>query len=451
MARQGAVATGRYRMSREGQSSARGLQGMYILQENAGCQIYRPTWQGTRTIFRPFPGRNPENTAEWDPFRLSDEDRDFGDWIRRYDMAFSFGVPGITFVLKNPCDKALDDQQNPVWMLFRALTQAVKAGQGEQSWNPLIFGATGRAAPINAPKDGYIMQGILMEHKSQPQNPPKGCMMEHQPIVLLMSQSAGASLIDKLSEKDAEGNWVYNDLTDLDAGGFIQFHQAGTQTQYQQGGNAGGRQMGTNAVGGGPADSNRYEVEIRENYNGISPTFENVQEIAQAHVKPWDDIIRIPSTEEQVRMLCGAGIPASAIIYALGDVYGDFIPQHVYDQAKAQSSRTSVPFESTEAAPAASPMGPATPSPQQDPSLPATQEQPSQPVAAQPATPAEAPAATPMTGAPMTGAPMTGAPAAAAPAQGFDPPPTHADADRSKATTDALEKARQRAAGAATT
>jgi len=427
---------------------------MYILQENAGCQIYRPTWQGTRTIFRPFPGRDPTNPTAWDPFRLSDEDRDWGDWIRRYDMAFSFGVPGITFILKDPLDKTGDDQQNPVWMLYRSIQQAVKSGQGNPAWNPLIFGATGRAAPINAPKDGYIMQGILMEHKSAPQNPPRGCLLEHQPVVLLMSQSAGQAMLDTLSEQTAEGGWLHPDVVNLDGGRFIQFNQAGTQ--YQSAAAGAGAQMGASmtvgASSGSQVDNKRYETSVLELYNGISPTFVGIHEVAQAHVKPWDEIVRIPTIEDQVRMLCGAGIPATAIVYALGDVYQEFIPQHIFDQARAQSTSTTVPFQSTQAsnpmagggdaAAGGRPMGAPSTATQQDPGMPSVH-------AAQSVgqTPAQA-AGWPMTAAVDTEAPADGAPATTPEAQGFDPQPTHANAERSQSTMDALQRARDRARAA---
>jgi hypothetical protein len=427
---------------------------MYILKENAGCQIYRPTWNGTRTIFRPFPGRDPENPEAWDPFRLSDEDGDWGDWIRRYDMAFSFGNPGITFILKNPLDKTIDDQQNPVWMLHRSITQAVKSGQGHPSWNPLIFGAAGRGAPLSAPKDGYIMQGILMEHKSQPQNPPRGCMMEHQPMVLLMSQSAGAALLDKLGEKNQEGGWLFPDVTNLDAGMFVQFHQAGTQYNAAAGQPA--QQMGANMTiggGGGVADNNRYEVEVLSQYNGISPTYTGVHEVAQAHVKPWDEIVRIPSIEDQVKMLCGAGIPATAIVYALGDVYQEFIPQHIFDQARAQQTTTTVPFQSVNnpmagggqdnpmGAPRGNPMGSPQTSTQADPGMPPVDQTPpaeeTQPVGNTQAAPA---------GSPMAAEQPPARPSAEE--QGFDPQPTHADPRRSVSTQEALKAARERAAAA---
>jgi len=458
MVREGAVA-GRYRMKNEGQPSGRGLQGMYVLNEGAGCQVYRPTWQGTRTVFRPFPARDPENASAWDPFRLSDEDRDFGDWIRRYDVAFSFGNPGITFIIKDPRDRTSDDQQNPVWMLYRSIQQAVKSGQGLPAWNPLIFGATGRAAPINAPKDGYVMQGILMEHKSNPQTPPRGCKLEDQPVIMLMSQSAGGALLDTLSERKEDGTWKHGDVIDLDAGGFIQFHQIGSQRPADATGQpAGGTNMTLGGGAGGVADNNRYEAWILDQCNGIAPSFPGIHALAEAHVKSWDEIIRMPSTEEQVRMLCSAGIPASAIVYALGDAYSEFIPQHVFDQARGQQQSTTVPFAGADpdnpmGAPAgdanpmaagnppAAPAGPTGSTP--DPSMPPVQSAP--PASSPPPASAAPPGESPMTAAPAQSPPTAGTPAGAvAEAAGYDSQPTHADSGRSRGTMEALQNARRR-------
>ena len=110
---------GRYSFRDHGQSSRGGLTGVYILKENAGCMIYRPSWNRTPTISRVFPGRNPENPAELDPFRLSNELRDYGDWIRRYDAIVGLGTPGSTFIIRDPREDDIDVQQNPCWMLFR--------------------------------------------------------------------------------------------------------------------------------------------------------------------------------------------------------------------------------------------------------------------------------------------------------------------------------------------
>lgn len=439
MPRQGATTRG-YRMANQGQPTQRqGLKGMYILQDNSGCQVYKPTWGGTRTIFRPFPARNPENPQEWDLCRLSDEEGDWGDWVRRYDIAFSFGTNGYTFILKDPMQDSIDDQQNPAWMLYRAIDQAVKSGQGQPSWNPLIFGGAGRPAALSAPKDGYVMQGILMEHRSNPKDPPLGCTMDHSPIVMLMSQSAGAAMLERLGEKNSDGSWVYPDATSLDGGLFLQFHQAGTQRAA----GAAPQTMGAASVGRGGVERNRYEVLVLDNYNGIAPQAIDPR-VVEAHVRNWDDIIRVPTIEEQVRLICNCGIPADAITYALGDVYGQFIPQAIWEQARGQQTHTSAPAaempapgmmggEPTHPMQPTGVMGASAPTQTAPPAGMPAETAPLAPVADTPAAPAasETPPATPEASLPAE--------------QGFDPQPTHAEPGRAQSTMDALERARERA------
>ena len=59
-------------------------------------------------------------------------------------------------------------------------------------------------------------------------NPPLSVYPEHQTCVLMMSQSAGRAMLDELDKKDENGNYIYQDIVDLDAGMFIDLHQAGT-------------------------------------------------------------------------------------------------------------------------------------------------------------------------------------------------------------------------------
>ena len=216
-------------------------------------------------------------------------------------------------------------------------------------------------------------------------------------------------------------------------------------------------EAGFNEVAGGGdiGAKNSYEVGFNPMYNGIAPSFPDIQELAAAHTKPWDEIIRVPTIEDQVKMLCGC-IPASAITYALGDVYRDMIPQHIWDQSRAQTQTNSTPFANAQAsAPAA-----ANPMAQSQPANPMGQA-PANPVAYEPpAAPpqAAAPAANPMAAPPQAAPPAepvqtTVAPpqaaAPAAPPQEFDPQPTTAEPSRAADTMGAIERARQRVAKAA--
>jgi hypothetical protein len=255
---------------------------------------------------------------------------------------------------------------------------------------------------------------------------------------MLLSQSAGNALLTKLEERNPDGSFRYANLVDLDTGLYIQFHQAGTQRAV-----AGPRTMSMTGGGGRAADNMKYEVEILEDYNGILPTFDGIHELVAAHVRAWDDIIRIPTYEEQVGLLCNAGLPESAIVYALGDVYGEIIPQHVHEKARAQMGgggpvvgavSTTNQMQRPAASGAANPMQRRAPAPAVAPPPPAEDDVPFDAQA-----PQEPQASTP--------APAPVAAQAAAPAQAaaFDGQPTHAEPGRTQATAAALARARNRA------
>jgi hypothetical protein len=486
--------TGRYRMAEHGQASRKGAQGINILLETAGCMIYKPTWNKTHTIVRPYPARNPENPAEWDPFRLSDERRDYGDWIRKYE-AVRIGTPGITFILRDPRDVDIDMQQNPAWMTYRALNSGVRSGQCPAAWNPLILGQAGKGSPVAQPTDIYLFQGALMERQSKAHSPPLGLEPAHQTMVMFLPQSAGDSLLDTaLEEKNEDGTLKYDDICRLDQGAFIDIYQSGTPAfgGVAVGAPAAAPQsmanMSTGAGGGGGGmEANRYEVSILETYNGVSPALDSLTDQICAKLKSWDDIVRIPDIPEQVRMICGAGLPASAVIYALGEAYGEHIPEATMEQAQRESTATSVPVGAPQGgaqdmggmqtanpavatppagAPVADPSMPtvaqsapvagvpgaaatAPAGPSSDAAPPAAPAPPADPVAAVAAPPAGPPAAAPAAATPPAAAPATTSPttppAAGTPAaQGFDAQPTHADPEQATATMDALSRARAR-------
>jgi len=383
MSRQG-PARGRYVFENQGVPTDRGLHGMHILKESAGCQVWKPVWGGKRTIIRPLPVLDPDNPTQWDPFRLSDAPHGFGDWIRRYDIAFSIGTPGITFITRDPRDNDLDAQQNPVWMLHRTIPAAVRSGQAPSSWGRLVVGQQNRPNVISPPKDGYVMQGILVEWGDRPRVPPVGLQASDKPVVFLMSQSAGEALLEALQRKNSDGSWLYPDLTRLDGGAFIQFHQAGTQQarpvpqQQAQSLSTMQRPLG----GGQQKEEKRYEVEILSNYNGTLPVLTDLEPMLKERARRtmWDDILHVPTIEEQVRRLSNCGLPASAVVYALGEAYGDMIPEDVIAAARDEHTQSSVPFQG---------FAPGLP---QQGGQPATLAETQQPMQADPSAAAPAPA-----------------------------------------------------------
>jgi hypothetical protein len=339
-------------------------------------------------------------------------------------MAFNIGMQGITFIAKDPRDDTIDLMQHPVALLHRAIPAAVKSAQAPPAWNPLVFGREGRSAPLTPIKDGFLLQCILMEHKSKPALPPLGSRLEDPVIVMLLSQSAGEALLRKLEERDDNGNLRYPDITDVENGMFIQFHQAGTQ--------------GPATPIGGPAPAQtegyRYDVELYPTYHSVSASVSGISDLLARKSKQWDDIVQVLSLEEQVRKLCRSGIPASALVYALGEVYGQYIPDEVHEQARQTAQ------------PAAAQTGWGVPS--QVPSQPSGQRPPAAGgwgMAASVAGTAHDPSMPVVTPRPADD-PVSPAPAVAPTQEGYDPQPTHSDPARAAKTMTALEQARQRKA-----
>jgi hypothetical protein len=366
-------------------------------------------------------------------------------------------------------------------MLYRAIDGAVKRGQCDPSWNPLRFGATGRPAPLSAPADIYLVQGVLMEHRSKPMNPPLGVYAEHQTCVLMMSQSAGRALLDELDKRNEEGNYLYPDIVDLDAGAFIDLHQSGTPAvgQAAAAGPANAPMLGSGAsvIGGGGVaqgsdmSSNRYECTILDNYNRVPASLEQAKGVIMPKIKAWDDVVRHFTIEEQISMICSAGLPATAVVHALQESYGDHIPEHVYEQARASQSQPAYyqPGQQQQPAPPAQqPQGFGPPQPNAAHQQPVPPQQPAQapagppalgagqplpptqtePILApgvpqagvQPEAPTQPPAAPPNGGAPS----QQPSEAATATPPGFDPQPTHAEPAAAGNTLAALEAARAR-------
>jgi len=472
-------------MATHGQSTRTANQGVYILKQGVQAQIAKPSWNLTRSIFRLFPGLNPENPAEFDPFRLSDAPRDTGDWIRRYDAVVSFGQPGSTWIMADPRDED-QVQTGPEWTLYRAINGAVKSGQCNPAWNPLVISQDSRGAPISQPTELYVTQGICLERRSKPFRSPLGMGPEQSLCIAQFSYSAGTALLDKVDELNEDGQHTCPDFTDLNAGMFLDFHQVGTPTI---GGAAQTAQqpvqmlapMAGAASGAGGAPVNRYEVDLLESYhNGaqlMGPALPGpLGEDAMSKIKPWDDIIRIPTLEERVRLVSSSGIPADAVVYALSENFGEMIPEHVMAQAQAMSGRTqgqgwtppagqaatqSAPAPGGFAPPPSQPAPPAAPAVPAAPTTPAPAPAvapmaplpaavgpaPTQPVATPPAgPPATAPATTLP---PLPGAAPAASPAVATPPTGPETPaqPTHADPAAQQQVASALAEARRRAQG----
>ena len=339
----------RYRMADHGNSVQGQRQGKYIIKNNL-AQHWNPCWGDGVTVVRPFPARSYDNpqatTYEWQPYRYSQGNTDFGDWIRRYDAVRSFGDPGVTMIISDPADPmALPPQQLPAWILYNAIDQAIKHGQEKPGWAMLMQGGTGRGAVLSRPSELYLIQCAIMQHKTEQYNPPKG-FMDDKPVVLELSSNAGNGMIAEMNilndgvqaqEGDWESLYLNGDPVSLDFGRYVTFYrladgdprqrqqrsqQSNWNTQHQPGGQ--GRQH----------DPIGFGCFMEKTFNGMEAHLRQHEQAIANMVLPWDDILWFPTVDEQALILSGS-FPPEMIVYAWRD-HPDWIPETIKNRAVAQ-------------------------------------------------------------------------------------------------------------------
>lgn len=342
---------GKYSMKSHGQSSRDRFSGIYLLVPGSGCSVRKPSWYNTRTVFRPFPGRDQDDETKLAPCRRPDDPEFMYEWIRRYDAVTNFGPSSITFITKDPRDPQ-DLHDHPCTLLRKSIRAAVKSGNCNPAWGSLVV-AGDRGEPLRSSTDIYVSQGILLEHQSKLQQPPIGLLAGDDTLVLLTSSSAGRTLLEVMDEKDENGNYKYEDVVDLHGGAYIRYSQSGSQAPADTGKTT---TLGQQAAFSGPrreqsvAERSRYDVEVLEQFNGTPSTLSDVAEKICDKIKPWDDIINVPTMEEQMELICRAsGVPADAIVYALSDIHRDIIPADIMESVHQRTHARGHTPEATQA------------------------------------------------------------------------------------------------------
>lgn len=334
----------------------RGMMGDHVIRKGAGVEVWKPSWKGTTTTLRLFPALCPENPAEWDPWRFSGEDDDYGDWIRTYPAVRNFGDPGVTFVLYDPTDQAYDAQGNPAWILYNAITRALDAGTGDPKWVPYTKGSTGRGAALKRPQDITVLQGAILQHNNKDYDPPRGGAANDSTCVIELSNSAAQAMLEAMNERrpefrgdpdDYQGMFVHGDPIAINHGAFINFYQLGQdprermQVNEQRRGSSFGQARPTERGGGGRGNDEPigYGCFLTPTYKGMPADLTGVEDLIRKKFKPWDEVIQILDTEQQIRLLSGA-FPADMIIYAFQDTHRELIPESVW---RAYQNRSQAP------------------------------------------------------------------------------------------------------------
>jgi hypothetical protein len=319
------------------------------------AKIIRPRWHTPRggvprprNVFRILPVLDPD-TGELSPFRYSDEPGDYGDWLYGTYIADNVGVRNVCYLMGD--NRFVDEislPETPLAKLHANVTKAISVGEGKPEWNSADAklvqigrrefnpGSKERPPLLTRPKFVYMLQVAVVSHEEKPENIDWWGINDADPTMLLiMSANAGMNLIAQL---DAAADL---DPVSLDAGLFIDVHSVDSPPpgcEYTKASNEFG-----------------YTVTLRQDFNGMTPSLAHRVADVQKHVRWWDDIIYIPTDEEQVQLICSSDLPASAIMYGLGDDFSAYIPdsirnagQRVKNMTSAMSAKPNIPKSNPE-------------------------------------------------------------------------------------------------------
>lgn len=326
-----------------------------VLKRGQG-ELWRPDFSGKPNVFRIYPGLNPDNANEFDPWRFDTRPDNYGQWffpVVTANVSCQASGQGRSWVLSHPLDNTYDMSRNPL-VLMR---NGVKAALNQKlpfsvNWLSLIQGGQGRGAELSEPKECWLVQVALMEHKGNTYNPPRGGGADDDTVFMLLPVSAVNAIKSAMEQRNPEyrgdpeniaAHYVNGDPIAIDDGCFVVVFPRGkdprnaTQAtggfgQSRDQGRAGGREV----IG--------YDAFLAKEWNGISANLSGYEDIVRAHVKDWESVIHFPSNEEQVRYLEQVFRPyPDLLVYALDDAYGDLLDPSIRREGLVRLGRVRQP------------------------------------------------------------------------------------------------------------
>jgi hypothetical protein len=384
-----------YSMDTYGHSSRGQMPGSHYFKPGAHVQQWKPSWENKYAVFRIWPRFNGQIFEPMrDPAKVqANSDLPFTDWIRRYDAAVAVGLnqQQVSYFVRDPTDPESRAQPDPLAMLYNALEAAVKQQVAKPNWYPLRERQGKGGKPLHRSDDLYFVEGFVLEQDSKPKMPWVGSRPDDATPVIVLPRSAGMALITELNRRDANNNYVHQDILDTRAGCYAYFVQAGAMPHpaLLQAGLVQPPQAGQAIVTGGDTEFKKYSCALAPVYYGTPAAVQNLEGLIAKNWKEWDEILHFPSVAEQVAILCTCGFPADLLMYALGDQFGQYIPQSIRERAQAMSQHVAQlqpPMQPGYAPPGYSfpPVAPAQPGyqqypPQQPPYQPPVPQPPYQP------------------------------------------------------------------------
>lgn len=305
-------------------------------------------WEATTVRFFPIPVIDEKGNRSWTPYRRDLlKPNAFGDWLRSYAVV-SAGDPSVEFILYDRGAEPNPDLATfPSVILYNAVQQAKKNKQDRPGWASLLERYGNTPPALSKPSEKFFGQvAMLMRGAKEYANAttaPLGC--DGTTILFKMSGSAGRALVEacnkELAVRGPNGTvsdiYEYGDPIDWNSGQFVTFHREGEDprqraaNQYGAGGQVSWGQGGNGRQGKGGFQS--FECFMEPTWRG-APANIFLQYQHTINTRPWMDILRFPTRDEQANLLV-TRLPADLIVYAFNDCYPQWIPTEIRQKAVA--------------------------------------------------------------------------------------------------------------------
>ena len=305
-------------------------------------RAWEPSWYKGSLVFRPLPNFDYEYYDEtgkkrFERYRNSQDPSDFcTDWIRNYPAAHFVGEGdnAVSFLLFSPSlseTGEYDPNSNPYYLLYRGVKKAVNDGV-RNSWAPLIKTSRDQrvAGPIKAPATLTFVQGIVYKSRKDEfmssDRPPMGFLPQDGPQIIRLKNTAGEGLLGLANEINEEWDGDPNDFEHSMLAGDLVAPRYGRFITVANPDEGATQDIDPNSVpgygkpvtsvkmkGGGLMSAPKvievqgYRISVDDHLVLRGRRYKNVPAQIPKQVLPnvlrnvafWDDVLRIPSHEEQ--------------------------------------------------------------------------------------------------------------------------------------------------------
>ncbi len=325
--------------------------GIKVLKRLPGLEYVRPSWSGTETVIRIYPGLCPENPKEFDTFRVSEELGRYGNWQCCYEAVRKFGENSLTYLLHDGSDPHYNAySMNPAWILYRAIKDACEKGTGRPEWFPLLQRSDKRGAPLAAPTEICLVQCALFRHNSKDYFgdglPPFGGGSHDPTAIFELSKSAADQLFalfdaeheDWKGDPDDPARFKHGDPVAIEDGVFVHIYEMGTDPRVQtRQANPYGRGAPQTKKQKGPFGYACHLTKtLDDGPDDLTASLVGQENMVRQKCRFWEDILEFMPDEEQAHLLNNE-FPASAIMYAFRD-HRDWILDDTRKRAVNSSS-----------------------------------------------------------------------------------------------------------------